>query len=85
VELLSLIGILSHTCKVVRPGGPFLRRLIDLSLTVQRLDHFVHLSKEAKSDIEWWWQQGRTITTQCDNTAVVEIVNWVSSRDKVIH
>ena len=27
-ELLSLIGHLSHACKVVKPGRPFLRRLI---------------------------------------------------------
>ena len=28
-ELLSLIGVLSHACKVVRAGRTFLRRLID--------------------------------------------------------
>ena len=32
-ELLSLIGVLSFACKVVRPGGIFFRRLIDLSMT----------------------------------------------------
>ena len=30
-ELLSLIGTLSHACKVVRSGRAFLRRLITLS------------------------------------------------------
>ena len=30
-ELLSLIGVLSHACKVVRPGRSFLRRLINVS------------------------------------------------------
>ena len=29
-ELDSLIGLLSHACKVVRPGRSFLRRLLDL-------------------------------------------------------
>ena len=55
-ELLSLIGSLSHACKVVRPGRPFLRRLIDLSTTVKQLDRCVRLSREARSDMEWWWQ-----------------------------
>ncbi len=55
-ELLSLIGVLSHACKVVRAGRSFLRRLIDLSMTVKHLDHFVRLSREARSDIEWWYQ-----------------------------
>ena len=31
-ELLSFIGMLSHTCKVVCPSRRFLRRLINLSL-----------------------------------------------------
>ena len=30
-ELLSLIGLLQHACRVVRPGRSFLRRMINLS------------------------------------------------------
>jgi hypothetical protein len=55
-ELLSLIGVLSHACKAVRAGRSFLRRLIDLSMVAKRPDHYVRLSKEAESDIEWWFQ-----------------------------
>lgn len=55
-ELLSLVGVLSHACKAVRSGRSFLRRLIDLSMMAKRLDHFVRLSKEARSDIEWWFR-----------------------------
>ena len=40
-ELLSIIGLLSHACKVIRPGRSFLCRLIDLSSKVSNLDHFV--------------------------------------------
>ena len=62
-ELLSLIGSLSHACKVIRPGHPFLRRLIDLSTTVNQLDRHVQLSREARWDIEWWremeWIRGK--------------------------
>ncbi len=57
-ELLSLIGLLAHACKVVRPGRTFIRRLIELSTTVKKLNHFVRLNREAKSDVEWWWQFG---------------------------
>ena len=53
-NLLSLIGKLSFACKVVKPGRIFLRRLIDLSMTTQHLDHFIHLNQEAKADILWW-------------------------------
>ena len=55
-ELLSIIGTLSHACKVIRPGRTFLRRLIDLSTRVANLDHFVRLNQAARSDLEWWCQ-----------------------------
>ena len=53
-ELLSLIGKLSFAAKVVKPGRLFLRRLIDLSTTVSRPGHHIHLSKEARADLKWW-------------------------------
>ena len=56
-ELLSIIGVLSHACKVVRPGRTFLRRLIDLSVAViSKPDHFIRLNQSARSDLEWWFQ-----------------------------
>ena len=53
-ELLSLIGTLSFVTKVVHAGRLFLHRLIDLSTTVERLHHHVHLSAEARADLDWW-------------------------------
>ena len=57
-DLLSLIGVLSHACKVVRAGRTFLRRLIDLSAAqhCQLSDFFTRLNRDAKSDLEWWYQ-----------------------------
>ena len=55
-DLLSIIGSLSHACKVVRAGRSFLRRLIDLSKLVKQPDHFVRLNRDARSDLEWWFQ-----------------------------
>ena len=53
-ELLSLIGLLSFACKVVKPGRIFLRRLIDLSMTMTNLEDSCRLSEEAQLDIKWW-------------------------------
>ena len=53
-QLLSLIGSLSFAAKVVKPGRMFLRRLIDLSTTVNKLDHHITLNSESKADIKWW-------------------------------
>ena len=55
-KLLSLIGILSFVCKVVRPGRIFLRRLINLSTTVRELHHHITLNKQAQADIKWWYE-----------------------------
>ena len=70
-ELLSLIGSLSHACKAVRPGRTFLRRLIDLSTVVKHLDHYVRLSRSARSDIEWWFQ----FASRWNGTAMMTVVN----------
>ena len=52
-ELLLLIGLLSHACKAVRAGRSFLRQLIDLSMMAKQLDHYIRISRDARSDIEW--------------------------------
>ena len=48
-----VIGLAS---KVVKPERMFLRRLIDLSTTVDSLNHFIYLNLEARADIRWWQQ-----------------------------
>jgi hypothetical protein len=53
-ELLSLIGHLSHACRVVRAGRTFLRRMIDLSSVPKELHHRVRLNKGFQSDLHWW-------------------------------
>ena len=53
-ELLSLIGKLSHACRVVRVGRIFVRRLINLSMQAARLHHWLHLSIEARADLACW-------------------------------
>ena len=53
-ELLSLIGKLSFACKVVPSGRIFLRRLIELSTSVEKLHHHLPLTQEAKRDMKWW-------------------------------
>ena len=53
-ELLSLIGHLQHASRIVRPGRPFLRRMIDLSAAAHELHHHIRLRGEFKSDLQWW-------------------------------
>jgi hypothetical protein len=53
-DLLSLIGLLTHAGRAVRPGRAYVRRLIGLSTMADNLDQFVRLNREARADLEWW-------------------------------
>ena len=52
--LQSLIGTLSFACKVVVPGRPFLRRLINLTIGVSKPSFHIRLNKEARLDLSAW-------------------------------
>lgn len=53
-EVLSLVGILQHAAKVVRPGRTFVNRMYSTAAKVQELDYFTRLNKEFQSDLYWW-------------------------------
>ena len=53
-ELESLVGLLQHAAKVVRPGRRFVRRIIAVMATVKDRDRFVRLNAEIRSDLYWW-------------------------------
>jgi hypothetical protein len=53
-QLQSLLGTLNFACQVIRPGRPFLRRLIDLTKGVSRPFHHIRLDKAARADINAW-------------------------------
>ena len=53
-ELESLVGILNHACKVIRPGRSFLRRMFDLLKQHRKAYHKIRLNREFRSDLQWW-------------------------------
>ena len=53
-EMQSLIGTLNFACRVVSPGRPFLRRLIDLTRGLQKPHHHLRLTQAAKADLSAW-------------------------------
>ena len=53
-ELVSLHGKLEWASKVVQPGRPFLRSIIDRAHSVTQNHHFVRLSRAEKDDLQWW-------------------------------
>ena len=53
-DLLSLIGLPSFACLVVSAGRSCLRRLLNLTVGVTRLYHYVTLNSEARADLYAW-------------------------------
>ena len=45
-EILSLVGVLQHAAKVVRPGRMFVSNMYAVAAKVQELDYFTCLNKE---------------------------------------
>ena len=53
-QILSLVGVLQHAAKVVRPGRIFVRRMYSVAANVNEMDHFTRLNKGFRSDLFWW-------------------------------
>ncbi len=53
-QLESLIGLLQHACRVVRPGRSFLRQMIALLGHSHRPYHRIRLNRRFKADLMWW-------------------------------
>ena len=51
-ELQSLVGLLNHACKVVKPGRSFLRRMI--ALVHQGNHSIIRLNRDFRADLAWW-------------------------------
>ena len=53
-EILSLVGLLQHASKVVRPGRTFTARMYSTAAKVKELSYFTRLNREFRSDLQWW-------------------------------
>ena len=53
-DILSLVGLLQHACKVVRPGRSFVSRMYITAAKLKHLSHYTRLIKDFRSDLYWW-------------------------------
>jgi len=53
-QILSLVGLLQHATKVVRPGRTFLSRMYSLAAKLKQPSHRKKLSAAFHSDLRWW-------------------------------
>ena len=80
-ELLSLIGTLSHACKVLPPGRTILYRMIDLSRQAKKMNHWLRLNKEFHSDLTWW----RTFLPTWNGTNMIQPLNFQAPPGSYLH
>ena len=53
-EILSLVGVLQHAAKVVRPGRTFVSHMYGVAAAVDEMDFYTRLNVEFRSDLYWW-------------------------------
>ena len=74
-ELQSLIGTLNFACKVIVPGRPFLRRLIDLTIGINWPNFHIRLNNEARLDLAAWL----IFLQRFNGVSVLLNEHWISS------
>ena len=74
-ELQSLIGYLNFCTKVVAPGRPFLRRLIDLTKGATRPNHNIRLNNQARADLHCWDE----FLSHFNGVKLIKRVPWTAS------
>ena len=55
-DLESLLGLLQHASRVVKPGRSFVRRLIEAMAPIKKKSHYVRMNVDVRSDLVWWDQ-----------------------------
>ena len=53
-EILSLVGLLQHASKVVKPGRTFVARMYSTAAKAKKMRYFLRLNKGFRSDLHWW-------------------------------
>jgi len=53
-DLESLLGLLQHASRVVKPGRSFVRRLIEAIAPIKKKSHYVRMNVDVRSDLFWW-------------------------------
>ena len=53
-EILSLVGLLQHATKVLKPGRTFVSRRYNTAAKIKELHYYTTLTKAFKSDLCWW-------------------------------
>jgi len=53
-QILSLVGLLQHATKVVKPGRTFVAQMYKAAAKLKKFHHKTRLTKGFQSDLQWW-------------------------------
>jgi hypothetical protein len=72
-EIRSLVGYLLWACQVLPRARPFVQQFLDLQNRTHDSDRYTNLSKELRSDIEWWI----TAVSTWNGVYLLEETTWI--------
>jgi len=55
-DLESLLGLVQHASRVVKPGRSFVRCLIEATAPIKKKQHYMRMNVDVRSDLVWWDQ-----------------------------
>ena len=79
-QILSLMGLLQHATKVVKPGRSFVSRMYATAARVKELDFYARLGKEFQSDLAWW----HTFLAMWNGLSLLRSVHYLTPPDYII-
>ena len=53
-DLESLVGVLQHAVRVIRPGRSFVQCMMGLFRGTRRPHYYIRLNQQFKADLFWW-------------------------------
>ena len=72
---------LVFAARVVQVGHFFIRYLVDLSCSVQQLNHHIYLNAEARADIHWW----QAFLPEWNGKSIFLKSSWTSSEQMELY
>jgi hypothetical protein len=76
-ELQTIIGTLNFACGVVLPGRAFLRRLINLTIGVQKPYYYLRITRSVREDLLLW----RAFLQGFNGRSLMLPDRWLNSQD----
>ena len=83
-EILSLVGLLQHATKVVRPGKIFVTRMYNTAARIKELHYYTTLTKAFKYNLHWWHFMSIVGMVSVPQVSLPQNFLWLSSCNRYL-